>query len=79
MSLFTPIKFQKHELERLNISKYRKFLKARQDAIIYESEEDEGAAEYSREIQSIIDTIDCYGTVDCIKEAAANVGEPCLL
>lgn len=53
-------------------------LKARQAAIVHESDEDEGAAEHHAEIQSVIDVVDSYGhdmaSDTQIREAAAWVG-----
>ena len=60
-------------------SQYRQFLKNRQAAIIPESNEDEAAAEYFGEIQSIIDVIDKGGMFHKIQQAAECVGEPFLM
>lgn len=53
----------------------RKVLKARQNAIRYESEDDEGAAEFWGELQSVIDAITPYAIDDEILQAANYVGE----
>lgn len=56
---------------------YRRHLVLKQRAIIFESEEDEGAAEYWAELQSIIDVIDSGAMIHKIQQAADWVGETC--
>lgn len=65
--------------EKRRISEYRRALIQRRDSVVHESDEDDAASEYQGEIQSIIDVIDCYGTIEEIKKAAEWVGEPCPL
>lgn len=60
-------------------SQYRQFLTSRQAAIRPESSEDEAAAEYFGEIQSIINVIDKGGMFHKIQQAAEWVGEPFLM
>lgn len=54
----------------LNINATVAKLKARQSAIIYESDEDEGAADYFGEIQSVLNTITTATSVKDIEKAA---------
>ena len=58
---------------------YRQYLVNKQNNIKFESEEDDGAAEYHGELQSIIDVIDSGAMVHKIQEAADWVGESCLI
>lgn len=60
----------------MTIAQYRQHLVKRQSAIVYESEDDEGAMDYYGEIQSVIDAIDQGGDV---KAAADWVGEAYLV
>lgn len=53
----------------------RKKLVSKQQNIKYESSEDEGAAEYYAELQSIIKVIDSGASDDDIKKACEWVGE----
>lgn len=57
----------------LNREQLLKELKSKQAAIVYESNEDEGAAEYHGEIQSVIDAIEAGKTDEEIIEARAWV------
>jgi len=56
---------------------YRRHLTLKQKSIVFESEEDEGAAEYWADLQSIIDVIDSGAMIHKIQEAADWVGETC--
>jgi hypothetical protein len=56
-------------------TKLLKRLRDRQDAIIFESEEDEGAAEFYGELQSVIDAIESGKSEAEVKAACSHVGE----
>jgi hypothetical protein len=60
----------------MNRAQFREYIANKQKAIVYESDEDEGAMDYYGELQSIIDAID-NGTD--VEAACSWVGETCLL
>ncbi len=60
----------------MTLSEFKKHLQAKQNAIKYESDEDEGACDYHAEIQSIIDAIEAG--ID-VKKACEWVGEEYLV
>lgn len=63
-----------NNLAQMTKSQVRQKLVDMQNAIKYESDEDEGAMEYYGEIQSVIDVIDAGGNEAAIKKAADWVG-----
>lgn len=62
----------------ITVDQYVAQLKEKQKAIVWESEDDEGAGNYYGELQSIIDVCE-YGTEEEIRAAAEYVGESCPL
>ncbi len=58
---------------------FRAHIRAKQSAIIFESADDEGAADYSGELQSILDVIDKCGDLAAIEAACNWVGESFLI
>lgn len=61
-------------MEKLNRLQILEKLKAEQAAIVYESDEDEGAQEFYGELQSVIDAINEGRTDKEIQDAANWVG-----
>lgn len=58
-----------------NLNDLKAHLIKKQQGIIFESADDEGAAEYHGELQSIIEVIDSGADIKAVKEACEWVGE----
>ncbi len=63
----------------MNLQEFKKHIINKQSKIVYESDEDEGAAEYYGELQSIIDRINKGSDEKEIRQACDWVGEKCYL